>query len=144
MTISTDPPSHSTCVPYLPELLAGVFASYSLEDLCASRMLVNEASHLVHTIVDNDIQTLRIYQHLLLQYPEDMLRHLLGRIVLLNVLRRELLRHLGGCCEVGSQVEGGLSADGAGMDSRWNMASASHCQYGCFRDKPSHVRIEGR
>jgi hypothetical protein len=41
---------------HLPKLLACIFASYSLQNLGSTRVLVHEASHLVYIVIDDDVQ----------------------------------------------------------------------------------------
>ena len=43
---------------HLPELLAGILAAYSLQDLGSTRVLLHESIHLVHIIVNDDVQAL--------------------------------------------------------------------------------------
>lgn len=43
---------------HLPKLLAGIFSSYSLQDLGSTRMFIHEASHLIYIIVDNNMKAL--------------------------------------------------------------------------------------
>lgn len=44
--------------PHLPELLACVLATDTLQDLSSSWVLVHELGHLVDTAIDDDVQTL--------------------------------------------------------------------------------------
>ena len=66
--------SHAT---YLPELLARVLASYSLQDLCATWVLVYERVHLVYAAINDDVETV------------------VDRAVLGDLLRGERLGHGG-------------------------------------------------
>lgn len=62
---------------YLPELLAGIFAANSLQDLCAARVLVHETSHLIYIVINDDVQSL------------------LNATRFLDIVRGELFRHGG-------------------------------------------------
>jgi hypothetical protein len=63
---------------HLPELLAGVLAAYSLQDLGSARVLFHESVHLVYVVVDDDVQAL------------------VETSSLFNIVGGELLRHVGG------------------------------------------------
>jgi hypothetical protein len=43
---------------YLPELLWGIFACYTLEDLCAAGVLVDKLGYIEDTVIDDDVEAL--------------------------------------------------------------------------------------
>ena len=49
---------HARISTHLPELLAGVLAAYSLQDLGSARVLFHKPIHLVYIVVDDDVQAL--------------------------------------------------------------------------------------
>ena len=56
---STSPCSHHIGIStHLPELLAGILAAYSLQDLGSTRVLFHKSIHLVYIVVDDDVQAL--------------------------------------------------------------------------------------
>lgn len=63
---------------HLPELLAGVLAADSLQDLGSTRVLFHKSIHLVYIVVDDDVQAL------------------VDASSLFNIVGGEFLRHVGG------------------------------------------------
>ena len=56
---STSPCSHHIGIStHLPELLAGILAAYSLQDLGSTRVLFHKSIHLVYIVVNDDVQAL--------------------------------------------------------------------------------------
>jgi hypothetical protein len=43
---------------YLPELLRGILASYTLEDLCAAGVFVDKLGYIEDIVVDDDVEAL--------------------------------------------------------------------------------------
>ena len=71
-------PLHSTQYTrstYLPELLASILASHSLQDLRSTRVFIHETSHLVNIVVDDNVQALLDATGFLHLVGCELLRH---------------------------------------------------------------------
>ena len=85
----------------LPELLAGILSSDTLQDLCATWVLVYKCVHLVNIVVDDDVEAL------------------LDCVVLGDLLRCEGFGHCGGSIGGANGVDGDVRA-GRKLFDRWH------------------------
>lgn len=65
---------------YFPKLLSSIFSRHALENLDAARMFINKVGHIVHTLVNNDVEAaLRVIISGHLGWREHFVGHISGR-----------------------------------------------------------------